>query len=310
MQGLKRLCLFSLSTAFLFPLFCGTQKKSLTEYLPRETASGEWKKEGKPLTYAGENLFEYINGGAEIYHEYGFKRIAVQEYTGPEGRAVSVEIFEMTDPSAAFGIYSFKVSPEDRELPIGNGGQIAGYYLNFWKGNVVVTLTGFDEDETTKQGLEMLARAVEKNIEREGEKPRLVFLLPEEGLNEKDVRYFKGFLGLYNSRAFFSRDEFGFSEGVRGDYEGNVSLFLFAYADENSALDRFLKLRKTFPAQNRYDRFEDFNERLFRVEETESGESIFVTHQKSTILLMAGKADEDRAREMFTAVSRRMEGGS
>ena len=69
MRLLKKSCLFSLLTAFLFPLFCGTQK-SLIEYLPWGTASGEWKKKGKPLTYAGENLFEYINGGAEIYHEY------------------------------------------------------------------------------------------------------------------------------------------------------------------------------------------------------------------------------------------------
>ena len=39
---------------------------------------GMWSAEGEPEVYAGDDLFVYINGGAEIYHEYGFVQVAVR----------------------------------------------------------------------------------------------------------------------------------------------------------------------------------------------------------------------------------------
>lgn len=59
----------------------------------------------KTERYGGRALYGYIDGGAELYREYGFVRLAVQQldYGGEE---LTAEIYQMTDTLAAFGIFS------------------------------------------------------------------------------------------------------------------------------------------------------------------------------------------------------------
>ena len=70
-------------------------------------------------SFAGDALYGYINGGADLYHEYGFERLAVQEL-GLEGETYFTEVYRMTDPGGAFGIFSVshrKCAPADSLPP-------------------------------------------------------------------------------------------------------------------------------------------------------------------------------------------------
>ena len=49
-------------------------------YLPADNAAAGWAKDGAPQEFEGEDLYTYIDGGAEIYQEYGFRRVIVQDY--------------------------------------------------------------------------------------------------------------------------------------------------------------------------------------------------------------------------------------
>jgi len=64
-----------------------------------------WTPVGDPEQYEGLDLYELINGGAEVYHEYGFRRVLAQEYGDGANRYIAVEIYEMESAAAAFGIY-------------------------------------------------------------------------------------------------------------------------------------------------------------------------------------------------------------
>ncbi|MBE3111603.1 MAG: hypothetical protein IMZ46_14045, partial [Acidobacteria bacterium] len=46
----------------------------LRAYLPADNAASGWTKDGELQEYEGEDLYTYIDGGAEIYQEYGFRR--------------------------------------------------------------------------------------------------------------------------------------------------------------------------------------------------------------------------------------------
>ena len=72
-------------------------------------------------------MYEYINGGAEIYHEYGFRQVLMQDFKSRSGKAVSLEIFEMEDAESAYGIYTFKTSLEDERLILGSDAQLSDY---------------------------------------------------------------------------------------------------------------------------------------------------------------------------------------
>jgi len=55
--------------------------------------------------FTGESLFGYMNGGAELYREYGITDAVITEFD-IEDRHYKCEVFKMTGPEEAFGIYS------------------------------------------------------------------------------------------------------------------------------------------------------------------------------------------------------------
>jgi len=57
--------------------------------------------------FDGGSLWGYMNGGADIYLEYGFEILRVEEFSN-KGETIKLELFMMVDPASAFGIYSIK----------------------------------------------------------------------------------------------------------------------------------------------------------------------------------------------------------
>ena len=279
----------------------------LRKYLPGTDETGEWKKDGLPLEYKGEDLYSYINGGAEIYHEYGFKQVIVQDYTKKNGKSIALEIFKMESTEGAYGIYTFKTSTEGEELALGDKAQLADYYLNFWKGNFVVTLTGFDEDEETAKGLEKIARVVDTKIKSRGREPAFVSLLPEKDLIEQSIKYFKGSLGLYNSYPFFTQDVFRLKKGIKGDYKAGYSVFIISYKDSKENQKRFNDVKKSFEESPRYKDFKSVDERFFQVEDGK-GKLVFVSHLKKHFLIAIGTISQAQTKNLFAAIQENLKG--
>lgn len=199
--------------------------------VPDEADPGGWESESDPRVFEGEDLFVYINGGAEIYYEYGFRKVTIQEYRGDCGRAITLEIYEMADDRSAFGIYSMKTGDKGKAVPVGGGGLIESYYMNFWKGNRLVTLTGFDDHPETVAGLKAIAGAVDEVIGGQGRKPRLVEALRKGDQVDGSIKYLLGPLGLFNACPLVSGKIFGFSEAAAADFDGGYRVILFRYAD-------------------------------------------------------------------------------
>jgi hypothetical protein len=55
--------------------------------------------------FTGESLFGYMDGGAELYREYGISDAVITELDLGSGH-YKCEVFKMTGPEEAFGIYS------------------------------------------------------------------------------------------------------------------------------------------------------------------------------------------------------------
>ena len=56
-------------------------------------------------TFNGESLYGYIDGGADLYLEYGFTGVSVSEFAYLKGK-YKTEIYKMKSAEAAFGIFS------------------------------------------------------------------------------------------------------------------------------------------------------------------------------------------------------------
>jgi len=140
----------------------------VVEEVPRLAAAAVeidgWRMDDEPEIYVGDSLFELINGGAEVYHRFGFVQAVATQYSQADGRSISLEVFEMGDVEGARNIYADKTGGTGEPLEIGDDAAGEDYYLNFRSGPFLVTITGFDNDEHTTNGILKLAHAVADGI--------------------------------------------------------------------------------------------------------------------------------------------------
>lgn len=299
-------CVFLLSLV-LSPLLisgCSTEDPGRAVALPTYfPASGDitgWESSGDPELFAGEDLWSHINGGAEIYHEYGFQRVFIQEYAGGDGNSVIVESFEMSDVPGAYGIYSFKTGTKGEELGLSQGGLLEDYYLNFWKGRTAVTITGFDSGAATLDGLKAFAGFIEERIPDSGVPPSLIALLPEEGLNPLSIKFFKGNLGLFNSYAFDTTDIFGFDEAVKGGYQNGRDLFILSYARNEESLAAWRNAQQFIEKNQRYQGFAENPDSFCATDE--KGRLLFLKPVEQYICIVLGAETREESHRLISQI--------
>jgi hypothetical protein len=92
----------------LLPLGPSAQKSAGDALLlPADGFSGTWRKNGPMKVFTSEDLYGHINGGAEAFLELGFEQLTVQKYKDGANE-LAVEIYRMSDPTSARGIYLSK----------------------------------------------------------------------------------------------------------------------------------------------------------------------------------------------------------
>jgi hypothetical protein len=160
------------------------------------------------------------------------------EYEDVRGKSIKLEIYEMESPAAAYGIYTFKIGVVGKAPAIGQEALLEDYYLNFWKGNLLVTVIGQDSEEETVQGVVAFAKAVDARIAKTGERPELAGLLLREPLPFSHPKYVRGALGVMNNYIFERENIFCVHEGMIGTI-GDCQAFVFRYADEGESVTTY-----------------------------------------------------------------------
>lgn len=178
-----------------------TKKIAMKKLLPQETLA--YKSEGKDEFYDRQTTFRYMDGAAELYRSFAFKLLLVRRYLKANAPAIIVELFDMSLPEEAFGIFTFETGGED--AGVGQGSDYGGGLLRFWKGRFFVNVYAEQETPSTKQDVLEIAKAIVRSLGQEGQKPKLIHYLPEEGLSERSIRYFHLHQSL-NYHYFVSHD--------------------------------------------------------------------------------------------------------
>ena len=68
--------------------------------------------------YSPDNLYQYMDGGADIFILYGVRTLLHQEFRAGEVD-VTVDIFDMRSSDTAFGMYAAERAPNYRFVKIG-----------------------------------------------------------------------------------------------------------------------------------------------------------------------------------------------
>lgn len=174
------------------------EPKTVTGFdLPADGEVPGWSRVTEPEQYEADNLWEYINGQADFFIDYGFQRVDTAEYRNDrESGSVVLEVYQMGRPQEAFGIFAAERTPDDRPLQIGAQAYLGTNVLGFWQAERYVKLTSFGDGHSVGELLIGFAEEISSRIPSPGHELETLLLFPEEGRVEKSERFIpKNFLG-------------------------------------------------------------------------------------------------------------------
>ncbi|MBP8975429.1 MAG: hypothetical protein KBG83_01805 [Bacteroidetes bacterium] len=146
--------------------------------------------------YTPNNLFDIINGAAEMFLSYDFEELAIAEYSDSSIRYIRVELYRHRNAENAFGVYAQERSPEAQFLSIGGEGYIEEGALNFWSGPFYIKLVTNDKGPHVQQALLTIANAVAVALHQESGMPTQFDVFPkEERLPHSEYYVNRDFLG-------------------------------------------------------------------------------------------------------------------
>ena len=212
--------------------------------------SSEWKL-SKTRTYKANNLYGYIDGGAELFLELGFKQLTVHYYSNGKSELV-MDLYEMESPESALAIYLQKCG---RETPIkGINARNSGdkYQIICYKGNYLIVINNSSGSNDYLQDMIFLTNSFIKEKKLSDVKVNILNLLPEKNLKKESIVIFRGPYSLSPIYTFGEGDVFqlkGQIFGVSGDYQvnkKNYTLLVIKYPSSLLASQVFNSLQGKF----------------------------------------------------------------
>jgi len=178
------------------------QKSELFVKLP--ASINGWQQLEEPILHTPETLYDYINGGAELYISYGMQEVISQLYIRQD-MEIRVEVFDMGASKNAFGVFSHTRTVDEKNY--GQGSQSFTGALIFWKGKYFISIVSNDENELINQTIRKIATELEEQIQDTGPLPAIIRFLPRQGQVKDGFCYFHHYIWL-NAYYYITNDNF------------------------------------------------------------------------------------------------------
>ena len=193
--------------------------------------------------FDGNGLWGHIDGGADLYLEYGFDKLLFQEVEWQNNK-FRVEYYKMKDPEAAFGIFSVSKFKCDYTDTLTKYICITKYQTQAALDKFYISIaneTGSDKarDLTVK----LFSRILNKCTEDLYYFPDL-FTLPFTANDYNNIKLFKGRLGIQNGLPLWSE----LFDGISGykifvapfENKNGFINFSFIQFESNKELQKFI----------------------------------------------------------------------
>lgn len=189
-----------LTSMIIIGCFC------LTSFLVGTGTSGDmdsffpqmegWTKKGNPVTYTPDNLYEYIDGAADVFLSYDFVKLATVGLENEAKASLTIDIYQHSNPVNGFGIYSQEKSQKGPFITIGTQGYYEKGILNFLKGSFYVKISGYDLGDRDETVLTETAKQIAQKLDGDNRFPDVVESFPKEEKVENSERYIaQNFMG-------------------------------------------------------------------------------------------------------------------
>jgi hypothetical protein len=203
---------------------------------------------GEKLFFEAGGLYDFIDGGADLYLEFGFKRVLVQRYNKGDAE-LTLEAYDMGDADGALGIYLMKCGVETpvAGVPARNTGEPA--QLTIVKGRWFLHVNSFGPGADLLPEMVRLAGRALEAVPDERPGPHLD-RLPAEGRIPGSVRLIRGPFALQSIVTLGEGDILllgGRLTAVASDYPSEAgllwTLIVAPYPDEAASAAALAHLR-------------------------------------------------------------------
>ncbi len=177
-----------------------------------------WEKVDSIRIYTSDNLWNYINGAADIYHDYGFERVKTGKFKSGN-KKLTLDIYNMGNQLNAFGIYVYERADQYDPLKIGTE---AVFYppgeINMLKDKYYVILR-CQSDTLSESTIKNMMRTVSKELPGKTTFPQILSILPQKNK-------------LSNSESYIKKDFMGMASlknCILADYKGGEDHYKIFY---------------------------------------------------------------------------------
>jgi len=216
--------------------------------LPPDGFSGAWKKTGPLKVFTSADLYGYIDGGAEAFLEIGFEQLTVQKYRDGANE-LTVELYRMTEPTAARGIYVARCGKETPDPTLRERQTASRHQILLQRHRYYLVLNNTAGGAANAPILATAAQVMVAKMPADAPVPALA-LLPQAGLVPGSARLFRGPVGLQAVYTLGDGDILqlgGKITAVSGDYKdaaaGATTLVVAEYPSPGAAAAAFTHLK-------------------------------------------------------------------
>lgn len=207
-----------------------------------------WTPAATPRRFVGADLFNHIDGAAEVFLELGFRRVLVQGYDRDD-TTLDFHIYEMESPTAARAMF-LRLRGKGTAVPGVTGRNVGNrYQITAQQSRFLVQVNNPEGNESDTPAMTELANRTLQSLPA-NEEVGILAVLPEEGKvpgSEAIVR------GPYTLQSICTLGEGDILQmngqvfGVAADYEtkanGRFTRLIIPYPDANAARAAFANLR-------------------------------------------------------------------
>lgn len=211
----------------------------------------------KPAVFEGFDLFTMIDGGAEVYFEYGFDKALSMAYLADSTERIEIQVYKMNDVAAAYGILSHTRVKSDRVKASGGTLLISNdYYQMFQRDRYFVVISWSNPSEKMAHLGNRIALEIAGHISDPGELPEDIRVLLEQGYAHQQIKFVRGTIGLSSVYFFSHKDIFAVEEAIVTENETETKI-IFCYKDPQKATTLFPGIRAEFEDSTRVTGFID-----------------------------------------------------
>jgi len=258
-------------------------------------AKGEWKLLDPVRIFGPDNLYEEIDGEAELFLPYGMEHltVAILGRKARPGSEVRLELFRMASPRDAYGIWSQYRYPDQEVLRIPpSEAVVSDTSADFFRGETFVRIRSKPGDGSRNDVV--------------GIASEIIALLPGSGSPPEEARALDDLPGrvsgsiLYQKRAMLGYECLapGFEAKFSTASSSGHYLLLPSAAEGGSG--RKARLARELPA------YREVNPALFNAQ-IPSG-NVWITSEGGCVLAVAGKISRSLAEPLLSSFAQRLQG--